>query len=184
MFVIDFWKNASTRTKRMITIAVFFVLAILITAIGTLTPLTSEEAAAINRDFNKTAGVLDNMPPLNQVSFILGNNFMLCLLAFIPLAGAFFEFYVMYSTGVTIVAITYGEMNPLLAFSSLFIFPFAWLEFLAYSIAISESFWLFWRIIHRKGKMEIRNACILISVSAVVLFVAAIIEVAMLAIIA
>lgn len=181
MFLIDFWKNAPMKTKRIIVIGVFFLVAVLITAVGTLTPLTAEEATEIYRDLNQTVGVVDSLPPLNQVSFIFGNNFMLCLLAFVPLLGAFFEFYVMYSTGVAIAAISFGKANPLVSLFGLFLFPFAWLEFLAYSIAISESLWLFWRIIHHKAKAELKNACILIAISAVTLLVAAIIEVAILA---
>jgi uncharacterized membrane protein SpoIIM required for sporulation len=162
----------------MISTAVFFLVAVSVSAIGSLMPLTSEEANSINNELNQTSNTLHSLSTLSQVSFIFGNNFMLCLLAFIPLFGAFFEFYVMLSTGVAIAAISYGQMNPPLALFSLFIFPFTWLEFLAYSIAITESFWLFWRLIHKKGKREIKNASILISISAVLLLVAAIIETA------
>jgi uncharacterized membrane protein SpoIIM required for sporulation len=178
MFVPNIWKNASSKRKRMMSIAVFFLAAVSVSAIGSLMPLTTEEANDINTGLNQTANALDSLPALNQVSFIFGNNFMLCLLAFIPFFGALWEFYVMLSTGVAIAAISYGQVNPLAALFSLFIFPFTWLEFLAYSIAITESFWLFWRLIHKKGKTEIKNASILISISAVLLLVAAIIETA------
>lgn len=177
MMVFGFWKNTPTRLKRILTIVIFFLLAVIVTAVGTLTPLTPEEANALNSEFNQTTNFLDNMSSIRQVSLIFGNNFMICLLAFIPIVGAIFEFFVLYSTGVMIAAISYERINPLLALSTLFIFPFAWLEFLAYSIGIAESFWLTWRIIQHKSRREILNVCKLISITAIILLAAAILEI-------
>jgi hypothetical protein len=154
----------------------------MITVSGVLTPLNPEETTDLGKGLEETQTTIENLPELQQVSFIFGNNFMICLIGFVPIIGPIFEFYVLYSTGVTITAyVTYQNLqaSPMLLFASLFILPFTWLEFLAYSSAISESFWLTWQLMHRKGKKEVRNSCIMISICAAILLVAAIIEVAM-----
>jgi len=178
----NFWRNAPTKIKRILTIVAFFVLSIMMTVAGILTPLGDEDVNILGGQLDGTQQTIDNLPEMQQVSFIFGNNFMICLAGFVPIIGSVFECYVLYSTGVVIsVYSVYKnvQMSPLLLFFLLFLFPFTWLEFLAYSIAISESFWLAWRIIQRKGKREIRNVCILMSICAVMLLVAAIIEAAL-----
>lgn len=182
MFILDFWKNLGTKTKRILTIVIFLIISIMMTIFGILTPLSPQLVDDLGKGLEDTQTIISNLPAVQQVSFIFGNNFMICLIGFVPIIGPIFESYVLYSTGVTITAyVSYMNMqfNPILVFASLFILPFTWLEFLAYSLAISESFWLTWRLIKRKGKKEIKNSCIIISISAAILLVAAIIEVAM-----
>lgn len=178
----NFWRNTPTKIKRILTIAAFFLLSLIITVAGILTPLGEEDANILGGQLDDTQQTIDNLPEMQQVSFIFGNNFMICLAGFVPIIGSAFECYVLYSTGVVISAYSVYknvQTSPLLLFFLLFILPFTWLEFLAYSIAMTESFWLAWRIIQRKGKREIRNACILLSICAVMLLVAAIIEAAL-----
>ena len=178
----NFWRNTPTKIKRILTVAAFFVLSIIMTVAGILTPLGEEDVNILGGQLDDTQQTIDNLPEMQQVSFIFGNNFMICLAGFVPIIGSAFECYVLYSTGVVISAYSVYEnvqMSPLLLFFLLFLFPFTWLEFLAYSIAMTESFWLAWRIIQRKGKREIRNVCILMSICAVMLLVAAIIEAAL-----
>ena len=178
----NFWRNASTKIKRILTIAAFFLLSIIITVAGILTPLSDEEIDILGEGLVGTQETIESIPAVQQVSFIFGNNLMMCLAGFVPIVGPIFECYVLYSTGVVMTAyVAYEnlETSPLLLFFLLFIFPFTWLEFLAYSTAIAESFWLTWRIIQHKGKREIKNTCILISICAVMLLVAAIIEAAL-----
>ncbi len=180
----SFWKNLQPRTRRILTIVILFVISIIITISGILTPLSSEAINDLGEGLEETRTTIDTLPGIQQVSFIFGNNFMICLIGFIPIIGPIFESYVLYSTGVTITAyVTYANLqgSPILLFASLFILPFTWLEFLAYSSAMSESFWLTWRLIQRKGKREIKNSCIMISVCAAMLLVAAVVEVVMIA---
>ena len=179
---LNFWRNAPTKIKRILTIAAVFLLSITVTVAGVLTSLSGEEANILGEGLEETQKTIDSLPEMQQTSFIFGNNLMICLAGFVPIVGPIFECYVLYSTGVVIAAFA-GYKNvqasPLLLFFSLLLFPFTWLEFLAYSTAIAESFWLTWRIIQHKGKREIKNVCILISVCAVMLLVAAIIEMAL-----
>jgi len=180
---LNFWRKAPPKIKRILTIAMFFLFSIIITVAGILTPLSEEEINILGPGLEETHRIVDSLSKMQQVSFIFGNNFMICLAGFIPIAGPIFECYVLYSTGVVLSAYTaYDvtiEASPLMLFFFLFLFPFTWLEFAAYSTAIAGSIWLTWRIIHHKGKREIKNTCILISICAVMLLVAAIIEAAL-----
>lgn len=171
--MFNFWKKASTRIRRILTIIFFFIISIIVTVAGTLTPLGAEEAARKREDLKQIQDLASNA----GATFIFGNNFTLCLSFFIPILGIIFGCYVLYNTGLMIAAesIALG-ISPLLSFLLLFIFPFAWLEFLAYSAALAQSIWLTWRVIKRKGKDELVNTCIVISICAVMLLVAAFIE--------
>ena len=149
------------------------------TVAGTLTPLSAEEAAEINRELNKTQELIMSADFFRGTTVIFGNNFVLCLIFFIPFFGLVFGFYVLYSTGVVIAAesISLG-VHPLVGLFSLFIFPFTWLEFLAYSAAFSQSIWLMYRTIKHAWKKELINTCIIVSICAVTLLAAAAIEMA------
>lgn len=180
---IDFWRRAPSRRKRIISIVAFLVLSVIVTVAGVLTPLSDEEVEVLGEELESTQTTLVSLSRVQQVSFIFGNNLMICVAGFVPVAGLLFEFYVLYSTGVVISAYeAYDEdiqVNPLLLFFSLFIFPFFWLEFLAYSTAMAESVWLIRRILQHKTRREIKNACLLVSACVVMLLAAAIIEVAL-----
>lgn len=160
--------------KRILTIIVFFFISMIVTIAGTLAPLSAEEVAKKREDLKQIRDLASDA----GATFIFGNNFMLCLSFFIPILGIVFGCYVLYNTGLMIAAESMGlGVHPLLSFLLLFIFPFAWLEFLAYSAAFAQSVWLTWRIIKHKGRKELVNTCIVIAICAVILLVAAFIEV-------
>jgi uncharacterized membrane protein SpoIIM required for sporulation len=172
---LDFWKNASPLVRRIMTIIITFIFAIIITAAGTLMPIEETEAKDISNELNQTSNSLRANNVLLQ--FIFGNNFMLTLIMFVPIIGVIFGAYVLYSTGVVIGAIAISnQFPPALSLIALFLTPIAWLEFMAYSTAMAESVWLARRLWQRRGKHEIINACKFISVCAVILLVSAIIE--------
>jgi len=168
-----FWRNIPTKIQRILTIAMVFLLSIIITVAGALTPLSLEDANEIEQQSEEMLGNI-------SAQFFFGNNFMICLAMFTPIVGPIFGCYVLYSTGVVIAAqsITHG-LSPLMVFLFLFVSPHTWLEFLALSVAFAESFWLAWRMIQHRGKKELVNACVLVSICAVILVVAAIIEMAL-----
>lgn len=173
----NIWRGFSTRVKRVITILMFFLISVAVTVVGVSTPLTSEEASEINKELGEMQDYVSSADVFRGTTLIFGNNFVLCLSFFVPFVGPLFGFYVLYSTGVVIAAQSIcNGINPHLAFLLLFLFPFTWLEFLAYSAAFAESVWLSWRIITRNWKREIVNACIIVSICAVTLLIAAFIE--------
>jgi len=171
----EFWKNASPLVRRIITIIIIFIIAVIITASGTFTPIEEQEANKINNELNQTMDSLKANGALLQ--YIFGNNFMLALIMFVPIIGIIFGAYVLYSTGAVIASVAISkQLPPALNLIALFLTPIAWLEFIAYSTAMAESIWLTRRLWQRRGKRELINACKFISVCAVILLVAAVIE--------
>ncbi|MEM3704227.1 MAG: stage II sporulation protein M [Candidatus Bathyarchaeia archaeon] len=171
--VFQFWKSTSTRMKRILTIIVFFFISLILAIAGALTPISAEEANKRNEDLKQIRDLVSDA----GATFIFGNNFMLCLSFFIPILGLCLGCYVLYNTGLVIAAESIGlGVSPLLNFLLLLVFPFAWLEFLAYSAALAQSVWLTWCIIKRKGRKELVNTCIMIAICAVILLAAAFIE--------
>ena len=93
----NFWRNVPTKIKKILTIAAFFVLSIIITVAGVLTPPSLEEADVVARE-------LEEIREDVNVQLVFGNNFMLCLAMFVPIAGPIFGSYVLHNTGVVIAA--------------------------------------------------------------------------------
>ncbi len=169
----DIWRNSSSRFKRFLAIGAFFILAVIITIAGTLTPLTSEEANSRKQD-------LDEMRENVSVQMIFGNNMMISMLMFVPVFGPLFGSYVLYNTGLYIGAETATmeiNISPAIVFLTLFLFPHVWLEFIAYSIAFAASVWLTWRIVQRKTKYELVRTCIFVTICVTLLLIGAVVEV-------
>ena len=172
---ITIWTKAPVRRKRIYSIIVVFIIALAITAIGTSIPLSAEEANQISNDLNQTTNTLKEQGALTQ--YVFGNNFLICLLMFIPIIGPLLGLFILFNTGSAIGAIATAEgINPLLALALVFI-PIGLIEFTAYSTAMTESVWLFWRLVTRRGLRELRATCIFISLCAVLLLVGAVVEV-------
>ncbi|MEM0216644.1 MAG: stage II sporulation protein M [Candidatus Bathyarchaeia archaeon] len=165
--------------RRTYIIIVFFILSIVITIFGALTPLSTDQAQQINQEMENLINILSDVGVLSKTTYIFGNNFMLCLSFFTPFVGPLIGVFVLYNTGVVIAAQSMSlGVSPTLTFMLLLIFPFAWMEFMAYSVAMTQSLWLTMWILKRqlrKGR-EIVDTCIMISICAVVLLAAAFIE--------
>ena len=67
---------------------------------------------------------------------------------FIPVFGAALGMFILFDTGIALGAIATTQGYPVwVGLASLVITPVFWLEFIAYSIAMAESIWLFRRLI-------------------------------------
>ena len=95
---LDIWRKASPRRKRIYSTIAIFVFAVIITGIGSLVPVDAQEANQINDNLNQTVTSLGEEGVLTQ--FIFGNNFIICLLMFIPVLGPLFGFYALFNTGI------------------------------------------------------------------------------------
>jgi membrane protease YdiL (CAAX protease family) len=170
---LAFWKKMSSKRQRIITIIVFFFIGIIVTCIGTLAPLSQQEAQQINQD-------LENLRSNVSVQYIFGNNLLICLVMFVPIVGPIFGLYALYNTGVVVeaqvVAGSSTGISPILLFFLLFLFPFTWLEFISYSTAFAESVWILRRFTQGLGRREIKNAAFLIAIVTILLLIGAIIE--------
>jgi len=175
------WNKASPRRRRILSIIAVLVVALAVTAIGSQLPVNREQANQISDELNQTIAILESHGALTQ--YIFGNNFMICLLMFVPLIGPLAGLFIMFNTGSAIGAIaTAGGYSPIVALVALFITPVAWLEFTAYSTAMAESVWLFRRLLQGLGVRELRKASVFVSICAVILAVGAIVEVALISV--
>ncbi len=170
-----FWRNASPRRKRIYSAIAVFIVAVIITVIGTLVPVSADQAKQINDSLNQTVTSVSESGSLAQ--YIFGNNFFICLIMFVPVLGPVFGLFVLFNTGTAVSAIATAQGVPsIFAFIALVITPVFWLEFAAYSTAMAASVWLFRRILQGRFLHELRSTCIFISICAVLLFVGAIVE--------
>ena len=180
----SFWKSASTRRKRIYSIIFMFVIAVSLTLIGSLVPLSPQYAKEINDSINQTR--TQGLENGTLIPSILLNNFGLCLAMFIPLAGAVLGLFIMFNTGLafsaaiqvqsTTAASTPLNISPITAVIALLVFGLVFLlEYVYYSIGIAESIWLFQRLRQRKWG-ELKNAAILVGIVAVLLTIGAVVE--------
>jgi hypothetical protein len=146
---LSFWKNASQRRKKIYLIIAVFVVAFMVTVIGSFVPISAQDAYTISNNLNQTLN--ENRANNNLVTYILLNNFSICLLMFIPIVGAALGMFILFDTGVALNAIASTQGYPIwLGLASLVVTPVFWLEFAAYSIAMAESIWLFRRLTQKR----------------------------------
>jgi len=172
------WTKVSPLRKRIFLILAVLAVAIAVTVIGSQLPVNEEEANQISEELNQTVTTLKEQGGLTQ--YIFGNNFMICLLMFVPIVGPVAGMYIMFSTGSVVGAIaTAGGYPSIVALAALLITPVAWLEFAAYATAMGESIWLLRRLLQGRGVSELKKTCIFVSICAALLALAAVIEVAL-----
>jgi uncharacterized membrane protein SpoIIM required for sporulation len=171
---LSFWKKASPKRKRIYSTILIFVIAVLVTILGTLVPLSAQEANQISNDINQT--LTSNQASGTLPQYIFLNNFSINLLMFIPIIGPLLGFLILFSTGIALGAIASVQGYPaLLGLALLGLTPVFWLEFVSYSIGITESIWLFRRLRQRRWR-ELKNTGILIGICAILLLIGAIVE--------
>jgi len=169
-----FWTNASTRRKRIYTFLFVLAVAILFTAIASLTPISHSTATQVYNQLNESVSQQKTSGTVPQYIFL--NNFRICLIEFIPIVGPIFGAVSFVTTGYDLGAISLAlGIPPYLYMFFEFLNPIFWIEFTAYSIAIAESIWLYRRLM-QKQYGELKNTAILIGVCAALLVVGAIVE--------
>ncbi len=175
--MLSSWKSLSESTKRILTVLGFFLLLVMVAVAGVLTPLSGQDAETLNEELENMQENIRELDVSSSTLAIFENNFFINMIMFVPIAGPFFGSYVLYNTGLMIAAQSIvNGIPPLSVLLFLFIFPFTWMEFIAYSIALSQSVWLTWRIIQHKGKNELKKTFILIGACIAILLAAAFIE--------
>ena len=181
----SFWKTASPKRKRIYSIIFMLALSITATILGTLVQLSAQDAKQLS---DSTNGVITDNPTYpSLVGAILLNNFKICLVMFIPIFGAAFGLFVLFSTGVGIRAIldtqsasgasaAISTISPTTAILALVFVGLTFvLEYVSYSIGIAESIWLYRRLTQRRWR-ELKNTGILIGIVAALLITGALVE--------
>lgn len=172
------WNSASARRKRIYSVIGVLIVSVIVSAVGSLVPVDPQTAKQISDDLNQTIESASQSGTLTQD--ILGQNFLICLLMFVPVLGPILGLYALFNTGMAAGAVaTLQNLPPILVLFALMITPVFWLEFAAYSTAMAESVWLFRRLLQRRGLHELRNTSMFISICAVLLVVGAVVETAL-----
>jgi len=172
---LSFWRNASSKRKRIYFIILIFIIAFTVSVIGSYIPISHQDAQTISNQLNETLNTHKSNGSLTE--YIFTNNFSICLLMFVPIIGPIIGFIILFDTGVALGAIASVQGYPVyIGLLSLVITPVFWLEFAAYSTAMAESIWLTRRIFQRRWR-ELKNTAILIGICAAILIVSAIVEV-------
>jgi hypothetical protein len=171
---LSFWKNASSRRKRIYTVIFIFIVAFVLTIIGSYIPISHQDAQSRYDQINSTLSTHKSFGDLTGYIFL--NNFSICLLMFIPIIGPILGFVILFNTGISHGAIAFvPSYPPYLGLLSLVITPVFWLEFAAYSTAMAESIWLFRRLLQERWR-ELKNTAIAIGICAGLLIIGAIVE--------
>jgi hypothetical protein len=166
--------KVATLKSRILVMLMTFILCIAMTATGAMSRVESSEAQGL-------VGEIQNLPV--EVQSIFGNNLMICMVMFVPVLGPYYGSMALYSTGRVFAAYSVASgANPLGLFLTVFGYPFFWLEYLSFSLAISESFWLIYSAARYRGRglrNELSSAAIVMAICAVLLLIAAFDEIYM-----
>ena len=159
---------------RLYLILIFLIASIVVCASGTFMPVDVEYANQTAQEFEKAKEYITTVP------YIFGNNFMHCLIMFVPVAGIAYGMFVLFNTGyhIAMFAIV-EEYPPALVFLSYFLLPFFWMEFISFAIAMSESTILTFRLLKGEFRSKLHETCKWIAICALILLASAFIEVIM-----
>jgi len=158
----------TTRISKRLAVVIVFVILITITFVGTNSQIDPSEAGSIVEEMEKI---------VPSLQLIFGNNFMHCLIMFTPVLGPIYAGYVLYSTGRVLAAFGCVEgISPNLLFVVTFLLPHAWLEYLAYALAVSQNIWLVLMARRHQFRAELKNLYKMVTVCALILLLAAFIE--------
>jgi hypothetical protein len=150
------------------------VLSIVVTFAGTLVPLGDAEAHMLSDQIGQTLLENDDFSSLTVAIFV--NNCRICLIMFIPVFGAAFGMFSLFSTGVAIKALSIVQGMPAgLMMLALIIGPIFWIEFATYSLGMTESVWLFRRLTQRRWG-ELKRVAMFIGVTVGLLAIGAAVE--------
>jgi len=139
--------------------------------IGATTMLSSEDASALSQFW----GELFNS--INTPIDIFLNNAVIALIMFVPFIGALFAMYVGYNSGLVISAMSQtNNMNPVSVLLLTVANPIAFMEFMAYALAITQGILLVYSIYQKRLRQETRNAAITIAIVLALLLVEAFLE--------
>ncbi len=183
----QFWKVASQRRKRIYSITFVLALSILATLIGLLVPVSPQEAQLISDQLNQT--VTNGTANGTLIPDIFLNNFPLCLLMFVPLAGFGIGMFILFSTGQAFRAVfeiqaangvataSSVDISATTAILVLFLIGAVFLlEYVSYAIGMAESIWLFRRLLQNRWKSEIKYLLFFIGIVALLLIIGSIVE--------
>jgi hypothetical protein len=154
---------------------IIFAITIITIFASSMIPVDRKSANVTQTDVNSK---VDNMKASGSLTqFIFGNNLIICIVMLLPFAGPGFGLFALYNTGRVIGAEAVAQsMNPIAMNIYLFSTPVFWIEFFAYTIAITESMIFTYYCLTHRFRNELPKYAITLSICAVALFLGAVIE--------
>jgi hypothetical protein len=180
----QFWLTASPKQKRIYSVFFVLFIAIIATLAGSLIQVSPQEQKSIYDQLNQT----QTSPTLAPDIFI--NNFTLCLLMFIPLLGLGVGLFILVQTGMAFRAVfdyqaangfassaSAANVSASTALTLLVLVGVVFvLEYVSYTVAMTESVWLFRRVFQQRRYDEVKILLALIGLAALLLTIGAIVE--------
>jgi len=165
--------------RRILVALAVLMLAVTVTLFGLMRHIPVFEAKSVEEKYRS----LDELLMFGGLQYIFGNNMIICLLTFIPFVGPLNCLFALYRTGWAIAALsTVSGFNPLMIYAHLWTgYIHMWLEYGAVSLALSESLILSYYTLRygwRGLRTEARNVPLILTVCTVLLFFAAVAEMA------
>jgi len=159
------------QTRIVITV-IFFVVALIVTAVGVLVfKIDVQEAQRFKEE------IKGEFERFDDLRFIFGNNLIHTLIMFVPIIGPVWGSFVLFNTGTIIAIFGIAEgIPPILYFLLFFLVPVFWLEFGVYSISMAQSVILLLQMLRHRGKKEAVRTSILITICTLILLLAAVVE--------
>ena len=162
-------KNFGWRQWKWVFLFTLFLIIIII-AIGSSSTLSTTESSDILEQLKSQLPKVDTAP-------IFVNNFLIAAFMFVPILGPAAGVIILHTTGVVIAASSVSANLPgVFILLGLLVLPFTWLEFISYSIAMTQSIFLTLGFFRRSLKKELRRTAFLLIVVFIMLLVAAFIE--------
>lgn len=158
------------RLTLLITSIVVFVIGFFI---GSQTQLSYSEAESIIEGFKELIGV---NPTAVDIAL---NNISLCTIFFTPGIGMLFMIFVSYNTGVVLsaAALLSPSTTPLDIFLTTFLFPWTWMELLAYGLASAQGIMLLLGAFTGRFRQEGKTTLMIAFVCLILLGLGSLIEV-------
>ena len=165
--------------RRILAALAALMLAVAVTLFGLMQHVPVFEAKSVEEKYRSLGELL----MFGGLQYIFGNNMIVCLLTFIPFFGPLNCLFALYRTGWAIAALSaVSGLNPLMIYAHLWMgYVHTWLEYGAVSLALSESLVLSYYTLRygwRGLRTEARNVPLILTVCTVLLFFAAVAEMA------
>jgi uncharacterized membrane protein SpoIIM required for sporulation len=161
----------------LILVVSIFVFEVALFAVVSSMPLS---AAQTNSLLNDTQGVvtqMQNEPLAFKATDIFSNNAWIALFEFVPVFGWIRFFTVTFTTGQVISALASTSGVPaVLLLITTFLSPHAWIELMAYAVAVAESLLLVYALLRRRLRAEIPRAAESLALAFLMLLFAAFLE--------
>jgi hypothetical protein len=161
--------------KRVRLFFLLLAISIIIIFVSSSLPVSVTSA---NETQTKVDNQVHDLKASNSLmQFIFGNNLIISIVMMLPFAGTGFGMFVLFNTGKVIGAEAVAQsVSPLVMNVALFSTPVFWLEFFAYSLAMTESIIFTYYAITHRARQEIPKLAISLSLCVGALFVGAILE--------